>query len=53
MRETVAPGLMSRPLLLAAAAVMLALAGTVWLWAHYGATVFFETLRAGFIACLG
>ena len=53
MRETVAPRFMSRPLILAAAPIMLALAGAVWLWAHYGATVFFETIRAGFIACFG
>ena len=53
MRETVAPRLMSRPLILAAGAVILALAGTVWLWAHYGATVFFETIRVGFVACFG
>ena len=30
-----------------------ALAGTVLLWAHYGATVFFETIRAGLTACFG
>jgi hypothetical protein len=30
-----------------------ALAGTVLLWAHYGATVFFETIRAGLAACFG
>ncbi len=35
------------------AAVALALAGTVLLWAHYGTTVFFETIRAGFAACFG
>jgi hypothetical protein len=29
------------------------LAGTVLLWAHYGTTVFFETIRAGFSACFG
>jgi hypothetical protein len=23
------------------------------LWAHYGATVFFETIRAGLTACFG
>jgi hypothetical protein len=28
-------------------------AGTVWLWACYGATVFFETGRAGLAACFG
>ena len=53
MRETVAPRAMSRPLVLAGAMITLALAGTVWLWAHYGATVFFETIRAGFVACFG
>jgi hypothetical protein len=29
------------------------LAGTIALWAHYGTTVFFETVRAGFAACFG
>jgi hypothetical protein len=37
----------------AAAAALLLVAGTVLLWAHYGATVFFETIRAGFVACFG
>jgi hypothetical protein len=55
MPETAAPQAfsMSRPLLLAGAAVVLALLGTVLLWAHYGATVFFETIRAGLAACFG
>lgn len=53
MPETVAPRLLSRPLMVAAGAVAAALAGTVLLWAHYGATVFFETIRAGFVACFG
>jgi len=53
MRETVAPLLSSRPLFAAAAAVILALAGTLWLWAHFGTAVFFETIRAGFVACFG
>lgn len=54
MRETVAPRSMSRPLLIASAAIiLLSLAGTVLLWAHYGATVFFETIRAGLVACFG
>ncbi len=53
MRETVAPRQMSRPLIIAGAAIILALAGTLLLWAHYGATVFFETIRAGFVACFG
>jgi hypothetical protein len=53
MREIVAPRVMSRPLILAVAAIIVALAGTVWLWAQYGATVFFATIRAGLVACLG
>jgi hypothetical protein len=53
MRETVAPRRMSAPLILAGAGTILVLTGTVWLWAHYGATVFFETIRAGFVACFG
>ena len=31
----------------------LALAVSVLLWAHYGTTIFFETIRAGFAACFG
>jgi len=41
------------PILLAAAAIGLVLAGTLALWVHYGTAVFFETIRAGFIACFG
>ena len=40
-------------IVLAAGAMGLVLAGTVALWAHYGTAVFFETIRAGFIACFG
>jgi hypothetical protein len=40
-------------LLIAGGAIALLLAGTVLLWAHYGTTVFFETIRAGFVACFG
>ena len=29
------------------------LAGTVTLWAHYGSAIFFETIRAGLVACFG
>jgi predicted PurR-regulated permease PerM len=53
MPETIAPGLMSWPLKLTAAAIVLALAATAWLWGHYGTAVFFETVRAGFMACFG
>jgi hypothetical protein len=37
----------------AAASAALLLGATTLLWAHYGATVFFETIRAGFVACFG
>jgi len=37
----------------ALALVAVVLGGTVLLWAHYGTTVFFETIRAGFAACFG
>ena len=53
MRETIAPSLTCRPIFIVGAAVILALAGTVLIWAHYGATVFFETIRAGLTACFG
>ncbi len=49
----VTPRPRSRPLLLAGIAAALLLGGSVLLWAHYGATVFFETIRAGFAACFG
>jgi hypothetical protein len=51
--ETVMQPIGSRLLLAVSAVVALALAGTVLLWAHYGTTVFFETIRAGFSACFG
>jgi len=53
MRETIAPSLTWRPIFIAGAAAIVTLAGTVLLWAHFGATVFFETIRAGLVACLG
>ena len=40
-------------ILLAAGALGLVLAGTVALWAHYGTAIFFETIRAGLVACFG
>ncbi len=54
MPEAVTPHFASRPLMAAGAALAtLILAGTVLLWAHYGTTVFFETIRQGFVACFG
>jgi len=40
-------------ILLAAGVLGLVLAGTIALWAHYGAAIFFETIRAGLAACFG
>jgi len=42
----------SRPLVIAAAAIGILLAGTVALWAHYGTAVFYEMIVAGIAACL-
>ncbi len=54
MPETVsaAASLLSRPLVLIAAAVGVMLAATVALWAHYGTAVFYEMIVAGIAACL-
>ena len=43
--------LASRPLTLLAAAGGLLVIGTIGLWAYYGTTVFFEVVRAGWLAC--
>jgi hypothetical protein len=32
---------------------LIALGGIAWLWSTYGAAVFLETIRAGFVACFG
>ena len=47
------PTSIARPFVWAGAATLAAVGVTGWLWAHYGATVFFETIRAGFAACFG
>ena len=36
-----------------AGVVGLLFAGTIALWIHYGTVVFFEMIRAGFMACFG
>jgi hypothetical protein len=51
--ETGAPGPTWRLTALATAATIIILAGAVWLWAHFGTTLFFETIRTGFVACFG
>ncbi len=51
--DTVVPSRVFTPTLAIGAVVALALIGTVLLWADYGTTVFFETIRAGFVACFG
>jgi len=53
MRDIAARPRISAPVFATGAAVALALIGTVLLWAHYGTTVFFETIRVGFSACFG
>jgi hypothetical protein len=54
MPDAVAPRFTLRPLFLTGGALFaVALAGAVLLWAHYGTTVFFETIRAGLVACFG
>jgi hypothetical protein len=53
MFQATASRAVSWPLLAATGAVAGLLAGTVVLWVHYGTAVFFETIRAGFIACFG
>jgi hypothetical protein len=53
MPDIIAPPSMSRSLVAVGVIVAAALGGTVLLWAHYGTTVFFETIRAGFSACFG
>jgi hypothetical protein len=53
MPEIIARPHLSGPFLTVGALVVLALGATLLLWAHYGTTVFFETIRAGFSACFG
>lgn len=53
MPELAARPRLSIPMLAIGASIALALIGAVLLWAHYGTTVFFETIRVGFSACFG
>ena len=51
MAAIVSTATLSRPLLLATLVVVVLLAGTLGLWAFYGTAVFFEMVRAGWMAC--
>jgi len=42
---------LSRPAIAAAAVAMALIGAALALWAHYGTTVFFETIAAGIAAC--
>jgi hypothetical protein len=53
MSDAVAVARRSIPTLIVAGIVGLVVAATVALWAHYGTAVFFEMIRAGFVACFG
>ncbi|HMK80134.1 MAG TPA: hypothetical protein VK438_10815 [Xanthobacteraceae bacterium] len=45
------PRALSRPAVAAAAVAVALIGATLALWAHYGTTVFFETIAAGIAAC--
>ena len=51
MSATLSTATISRPLLLTALLIGLLLAATLGLWAYYGTAVFFEMVRAGWLAC--
>jgi hypothetical protein len=52
MPEVVAaPSVLSRPLMIAAAAAGLLVAGALALWLHYGTAVFYEIILAGWALC--
>jgi hypothetical protein len=53
MPEIIAAARRSFALVLLAGVVGLVFAGAAALWMHYGTAVFFETIRAGFMACFG
>jgi len=53
MREAAIQPPRSRPVIPASAALVVVLAVPAWLWACYGETLFFETIRVGFVACFG
>ena len=53
MRQAASNSLaLSRPVLLVSAVCVLLVGATLALWMQYGTAVFFETIAAGFAACL-
>jgi len=53
MHEIIVTHLTLRSIVLSAVTIVVVFAASFWLWAHYSATVFFETIRVGFVACFG
>jgi hypothetical protein len=53
MPDAVATPRRSLPALILAGIGGLLVASSLMLWLHYGTAVFFETVRAGFVACFG
>ena len=53
MSDALAATRRSLPLIVLVGVVALMRGGTVALWMHYGTAVFFEMIRAGFVACFG
>ena len=51
MPATVSAAALSRPVLLSALVGGALLATTLALWVYYGTAVFFEMVRAGWVAC--
>jgi hypothetical protein len=43
----------TRIVVFAGAGALAILVATAGLWAHYGAALFFEIMRAGFVGCFG
>ena len=51
MPATVSAAALSRPVLLIALVCGVLLATTLTLWVYFGTAVFFEMVRAGWVAC--
>lgn len=51
MPAIVSSSVATRPLLIATAVIAVLVAAPLLLWAYYGTAVFFEVVRAGWVAC--